>query len=129
MLPDVKRLAAVLLLVVALPAAGEFTVIEETDTMTVYRDGDHVIVLADVVSLIRELSKLAMSRSNEAPFLNNVKDKASSRAGTPLYLSRIRLLNGELVCEKIAARPALEFRAYVVAQIAASPCGQRALGH
>lgn len=122
MLPVVKRLAAVLLLSVALPTAGEFAVVEETDTMTVYREGDQVIVLADAVLTQRVIFELAMSRSHEVAFPNRVRDKASRRAGTKFYLARIRLLDGDLICEKIAVRPAPEIREHVVAQIAARPC-------
>lgn len=90
--------------------------------MTVYREGDHVIVLLDTKRQLRDLNRLAKSRSGDFPSLNYIKDEVSRRAGTNFYLARVRLLDGELVCEKIASRPAPEIRAHVLAQVASRPC-------
>src|SRR3990167_7900824 len=89
MLPDVKRFAAVLLLVVALPATGEFAVVEETETMTVYREGDHVIVLVDASGGL-DVFGIMMGRAPEPPVSTPIRDKESRDAGVRTYWSRIR---------------------------------------
>lgn len=111
----------VLTLFAAFPATADFAVVEDTQEMTVYRDGDHVIVLVGTDRPLK-LQGFAMARSPEVPWPTPIWDKESRRAGVKTFLSRMRILDGELVCEKFAVRPDPEFRDYVVAQIAMRPC-------
>ena len=110
------------LLAFASTAMAEPKVIEETDDMTVYRDGDQIIVLADTDWPGTELPPFSFERAKQPTFIVRISDKVSRRAGTKFYLSNVRLIDGELLCEKVARRPATEFRSHVAAQIAAGRC-------
>ena len=110
-----------LLLAVALPAAAEFAVVEETETMTVYREGDQLIVLTDGTRTL-QLMKVTLSRAPDAPWITYIWDKEARRLGVKAYYRRTRLLDGELICEKVAIRPPPEHHQYVLKLIAAGPC-------
>ena len=111
-----------LLALLASTASAEPVVIEETADMTVYREGDLIIVLADTDWPGTELPAFSFERAKQPTYLVRISDKVSRRAGTKFYLSNVRLIDGELVCEKVARRPAPELRAHVAAQIAAGRC-------
>lgn len=113
---------ALVLLTVGNSALAELTIIEETDDLTVYRDGDQIIVLADTDWPGTELPPFSFERAKQPTFIVRISDKVSRRAGTKFYLSNVRLIDGELLCEKVARRPAAEFRLHVAAQIAAGRC-------
>jgi len=115
------KLTALLVTLVALPAAAEFTITEETETMTVYREGDQVIVLLDDARS-GQVIKFMRDRAPEQPVGTVVRDDAAKEAGVKNYWSRFRVLDGEVVCEKVTARPAPELRPYILGVLAALPC-------
>lgn len=115
------RLIGLFLTLVAMPAAAEFAVVEDTDTYTAYREGDQVIVLLDNAKFGKAV-EFMNSRARETPTWTAIRDKTARKADVKNYWSRMRLLDGELVCEKVATRPAPELRQYVLGVIAALPC-------
>ncbi len=115
------RLTALALLAIALPAAAEFVVVEESESMTVYREGDQVIALLDDARA-GQVIDFMNARASEPPIGTPVRDKAARGAGVKAYFSRNRLIDGKLGCEKVAARPAPEHRQYVLGVLAALPC-------
>lgn len=119
------RLTVLLVLTVfALPASAEFAVVEETEAMTVYRDGNQVIVLAEGKSK-GDMRDAAKARGPERAVSSSFRSQLSGKDRYYFYLVRTRFLDGEAVCEKFYVRPADEAERNVVLQIMAlAPCGQ-----
>lgn len=114
---------AALLLAVALPASAEFVVVEETESFTVYRDGIHVIVLADVQSQA-DLIRIAGERGGSVLHdWNRIDDRAARDAGVDRYYFRLRSMGNDIVCEKYARRPADQaMRLRVLSLIKSADC-------
>ena len=74
-----KLIVLAVLAFAAPPAIAEMTVVEETDSLTVVREGDLVLAAPDP-----EKSRMA---------------RLSREADVRFYMVRIRLLEGDLVCE------------------------------
>lgn len=107
-------------------AVAEPTIIEDTDAVTVFRERDQVVVLAadgklgQLVNLSqerapRDLPKVLGPHRIDAPELRDL--------GAKVYITRIRQLDNELVCEKLTARPQSreDYRA-VVDWLLEKPC-------
>lgn len=117
-----KTAAAIVMLVVG-AAGAQLPIVEETGTMTVYRYGATVIVLLDTRRPRTDLWRLAFDRSPEVPKTVTVHDDAANDAGVRWYFVRLRLLDGDIVCEKFAPRPSgAANRTAVLSAVAAGAC-------
>jgi len=123
-----RKCLTVALLVVALPAAAEFSIVEEkpaaeTPAYTVYRDGNQIIVLTDSKKR-GDWRKVAEARSPERAANATFRSQLSGKDMFYMYVARTRMLDGEPVCEKFFQRPADEAERKLIVQILSlGPCG------
>lgn len=117
-----------LALLFALPAAAEFSIVEEhpadeNPAYTVYRDGNQIIVLVDSDARTH-WQRIAKAISPERAANKNFRSQLSGKDMYYFYLVRTRLLDGEPICEKFFERYEDEERRQMMVQILAlAPCG------
>jgi hypothetical protein len=119
-----KYVALTVLLVVALPASAEFTVVEETPTMTVYRDGDQFVIFTSARGN-GPIRDVARTRSPERAVPMSFRSQLSGKDVFYFYLARTRMLDGEPICEKFVGElKNRDDRALWLEVLSLAPCGK-----